>query len=60
MLLTMESKTAAAPKLEELITRGRTKAGEVVDYIMNHQPLDRSVASIVDFFVWTVLAFSAP
>jgi len=37
----MESKTAAAHKLEQLITRGRTKASEVVDYIMNHQPSDR-------------------
>lgn len=40
MLLTMESKTAAAHKLEQLITRGRTNASEVVDYVMNHQPSD--------------------
>ena len=43
MLLTMESKTAAAHKLEQLITRGRTKASEVVDHIMNHQPSDRLI-----------------
>ena len=41
MLLTMESKTAAAHKLELLIERGRTKAGEVLDYVMNNQPADR-------------------
>ena len=41
MLLTLESKTTAAHKLEQLITRGYTKASEVVDYIMNHQPSDR-------------------
>ena len=41
MLLTMESKTAAAHKLEQLIVQGRTKAGDVVDHVMNHQPSDR-------------------
>ncbi|MGF7183297.1 hypothetical protein [Tunturiibacter psychrotolerans] len=41
MLLTMESKTAAAHKLEQLIVRGRTKAGEVIDHVMNSQPTDR-------------------
>jgi hypothetical protein len=41
MLLTMESRTAAAHKLEQLIARGRTKAGEVIDHVMNNQPADR-------------------
>jgi hypothetical protein len=41
MLLTMESKTAAASKLEQLILRGRTKAGEVISHVMNNQPQDR-------------------
>jgi hypothetical protein len=41
MLLTMESKTAAAHKLELLIERGRAKAGEVLDHVMNNQPTDR-------------------
>ncbi len=41
MLLTMESKTAAAQKLEQLIARGRAKAGEVIDHVMNNQPTDR-------------------
>lgn len=41
MLLSMESKTAAAHKLEQLIERGRTKAGEVIDHVMNNQPDDR-------------------
>lgn len=41
MLLTMESKTAAASKLEHLILRGRTKAGEVISHVMNNQPQDR-------------------
>ena len=41
MLLTMESKTAAAHKLELLIERGRAKAGEVLDHVMNNQPADR-------------------
>jgi hypothetical protein len=41
MLLTMQTKTAAAHKLEQLIVQGRTKAGEVVDHVMNHQPSDR-------------------
>ncbi len=41
MLLTMESKTAAASKLEQLILRGRTKAGEVIAHVMNNQPQDR-------------------
>jgi hypothetical protein len=41
MLLTMESKTAAAHKLEQLIVQGRAKAGEVIDHVMNNQPADR-------------------
>jgi hypothetical protein len=41
MLLTMESKTAAAHKLEQLITRGQTKAGEVIGHVMNNQPTGR-------------------
>jgi len=41
MLLTMESKTAAAHKLEQLIAQGRAKAGEVIDHVMNNQPADR-------------------
>ncbi|GGG86567.1 hypothetical protein [Edaphobacter dinghuensis] len=41
MLLTMESKTAAAHKLEQLINHGRVKAGEVIDHVMNIQPADR-------------------
>ncbi len=41
MLLTMQSKTAATHKLEQLILQGRSRAGEVVDHIMNNQPSDR-------------------
>ena len=41
MLLTMESKTAAAHKLEQLIAQGRARAGEVIDHVMNNQPTDR-------------------
>ena len=41
MLLTMQSRTAATHKLEQLIVQGRNKASEVVDYVMNHQPSDR-------------------
>jgi len=41
MLLSMGSKTAAAHKLEQLIERGRTKAGEVIDHVINNQPDDR-------------------
>ena len=41
MLLTMESKTAAAHKLEQLIAQGRAKAGEVIDHVMSNQPADR-------------------
>jgi hypothetical protein len=41
MLLTMGSKTAAAQKLEQLIVRGRTKASDVIDHVMNYQPSDR-------------------
>jgi len=41
MLLTMESRTAAIHKLEQLITHGRTKAGEVIDHVMNNQPTDQ-------------------
>jgi hypothetical protein len=40
MLLTMESKTAAAHQLEQLIAQGRSKSGEVINYVMNHQPTD--------------------
>jgi hypothetical protein len=36
----MESRTAAAHKLEQLMNRGRAKAGEVIDYVMNNQPTD--------------------
>lgn len=41
MLLTMESKTAAAHKLEQMIEKGRAKASEVIDHVMNNQPADR-------------------
>ena len=41
MLLTMQSKTAATHKLEQLILQGRSRAGEVVDHVMNNQPSDR-------------------
>ena len=43
MLISMESKTAATHKLEQLIEKGRSTAGEVVNYVMNHQPTDRLV-----------------
>jgi len=43
MLLTMESKTAATHKLEQLIDKGRSKAAEVVEYVMKHQPTDRLI-----------------
>jgi hypothetical protein len=41
MLLTTESRTAAIHRLETLIAQGRSKAGEVVDHVMNQQPMDR-------------------
>jgi hypothetical protein len=41
MLLSMESRTSAAHKLEQLIAHGRAKAGEVIDHVMNNQPTDR-------------------
>lgn len=41
MLITLQSKTAATHKLEQLILQGRSRASEVVDYVMNHQPSDR-------------------
>lgn len=41
MLFTMESKTAAAHKLEQLIAQGRARAGAVIDHVMNNQPTDR-------------------
>ena len=40
MLLTMESKTAAHHKLEALIEKGRTTAGNVIQHVMTHQPTD--------------------
>ena len=41
MLLTMESKTAAHHKLEALIEKGRTTAGDVIQHVMTHQPTDQ-------------------
>ena len=43
MLLTMESKTAANHKLETLIERGRTTAGDVIQHVMTNQPTDHLV-----------------
>jgi hypothetical protein len=43
MLLTMNSRKAATQRLEQLIEKGRSKAGEVVRYVIDNQPTDRLV-----------------
>ena len=43
MLATAESKTQAVSKLESLIERGRSRAANVIDHVMRHQPTDRLV-----------------
>jgi len=43
MLATAESKNQAVSKLEALIERGRSRAGNVIDHVMRHQPTDRLV-----------------
>ena len=43
MLATAESKNQAVSKLESLIERGRSRAADVIDYVMRHQPTDRLV-----------------
>ena len=43
MLATAESKNQAVSKLEALIERGRSRAANVVDLVMRHQPTDRLV-----------------
>ena len=43
MLETIESKNHAVSKLESLIVRGRSRAAEVIDYVMKNQPTDRLV-----------------
>src|SRR6516164_1280196 len=43
MLATTDSKNQAVSKLESLIERGRSRAGNVIDHVMRHQPTDRLV-----------------
>ena len=43
MLTTAESKNQAVSKLESLIERGRSRAANVIDHVMRHQPTDRLV-----------------
>jgi len=43
MLATAESKNQAVSKLESLIERGRSRAGNVIDHVMRNQPTDRLV-----------------
>ena len=43
MLVTAESKNQAVSKLESLIERGRSRAGNVIDHVMRNQPTDRLV-----------------
>jgi hypothetical protein len=43
MLATAESKNQAVSKLESLIERGRSRAANVIDHVMRHQPTDRLV-----------------
>ena len=45
MLATAESKNQAVSKLESLIERGRSRAANVIDHVMRHQPTDRLVRS---------------
>ena len=43
MFATAESKNQAVSKLESLIERGRSRAANVIDHVMRHQPTDRLV-----------------
>ncbi len=43
MLTTVESKNEAVAKLGALIERGRSRAANVIDHVMRHQPTDRLV-----------------
>ena len=43
MLTTIESKNEAVAKLDSLIERGRSRAANVIDHVMRHQPTDRLV-----------------
>jgi len=43
MLSTSESRTAAMDKLQALVLSGRQNAGNVIEYVMSHQPTDRIV-----------------
>jgi ABC-type uncharacterized transport system ATPase subunit len=43
MLATADSKNQAVSKLESLIERGRSRAANVIDHVMRHQPTDRLV-----------------
>jgi len=43
MLATTDSKNQAVSKLELLIERGRSRAANVIDHVMRHQPTDRLV-----------------
>ena len=47
MLATAESKNQAVSKLGSLIERGRSRAGNVIDHVMRHQPTDRLVGAKV-------------
>lgn len=44
MLITMQSKSAATSKLEQLIHQGRSQAARVVDHVLSHQPSDRLIS----------------
>ena len=43
MLATAESRNQAVSKLESLIERGRSRAANVIDHVMRHQPPGRLV-----------------
>jgi hypothetical protein len=43
MFATAESKNQAVSKLESLIERGRSRAANVIDHVIRHQPTDRLV-----------------
>jgi len=49
MLTNTEPKNQAVSKLESLIERGRSRAANVIDRVMRHQPTDRLVRGDVWF-----------
>ena len=41
MSVSLEARQSAMDKLQALVTRGRTNAGNVIEHVMSHQPQDR-------------------